>query len=273
MQDVSGGVERLRAWPSKRKKRRSSAERAREERFRGAQDATKFMAPEMYASAVEAVKGTPLLPRDILTSMLYGRLCIFVTNDGRTLYPMSNAIGTSEALDTLTQTPGQSIIRGPNGWIEYTPATEGANVWQVLADVTLSGSVANWTSATFAGFSEVQLLLITITAAANGNRALQVSQDGGATWLSAAASYVRIEAAGTTVNGDALNLHDTASAGARTAFAALTLAPTGPGTNVMLPARAAVAYISGLTGMVNRVRIINRPSGNLTGGRIIMLAR
>lgn len=273
MQDVSGGVERLRAWPSKRKKKRSTAERQREERFRGAQDATKFMAPEMYAQAVEAVKGTPLLPRDILTSMLYGRLCIFQLSDGRMIYPMSNAIGTSEALDTLTQTPGQAVIRGEDGWIPYTPATEGANVWQLLADNTLPASSSEWLSPTFAGFSEIQVLMLSVTATVSGIRTCQVSTNGGASWVSAASSYNRIEASGAITASDAFNLHDTASAAARTSFAMLTLAPTGIGTTALIPARPAVIQVTGLSAMVNRLRIFNRASGNLTGGRVLVLAR
>lgn len=117
MEDVSQGQERVRAWPRKRGRAKTTAERKRQDKFTAAQFAIKYMAPQIAVAFREACKNTPLMPRDLLTSMLYGRLAMFVMEDGRKLWPKQAMNDVSEALDTITQTPGDYLRRTEQGWI------------------------------------------------------------------------------------------------------------------------------------------------------------
>lgn len=116
VQDISQGAERVRKWPEKRGRTRDRAEKARLDKFRAAQMAAKFMAPQIVQAFTDAVKGTPLMPRDLLTSMVYGRLAMFVLDDGRALWPTVAQNDVSRALDVLSQTPNTILVRGEEAW-------------------------------------------------------------------------------------------------------------------------------------------------------------
>jgi hypothetical protein len=76
----------------------------------------------------EAVAGTPLYPRDILTSMMANTFCKFQLPDGRILYPVTTRNQVSEALDAITQNEGYVLIRGPEFWeaIELSDSEQAA---------------------------------------------------------------------------------------------------------------------------------------------------
>lgn len=116
MLDVVNGQERARAWPKERGRKKHPKTAEQNEWFRQAQWATKFMAPEMYWQAQQAVQGTPLLPRDILTMMMAGRLAGFVAPDGRRLWSVAVQNDVSTALDVIADLPGSMLVRGVNGW-------------------------------------------------------------------------------------------------------------------------------------------------------------
>src|SRR3546814_3988250 len=54
--------------------------------FRQAQWATKYWPSPMVVDIAEAVKGTPLLPRDIMTMIMSGRAFMLTLADGRRSY-------------------------------------------------------------------------------------------------------------------------------------------------------------------------------------------
>lgn len=95
-----------------------------------------------------ATQGTPLLPRDIVTTLLYNRVAYFELPNGEKLYPMMIASKVSEALDALSQTPGDILIRTPAGWaaIPYDPGTGGGEEIAQLAP--RPSNVASSTNAT-----------------------------------------------------------------------------------------------------------------------------
>lgn len=123
MSDVSNGQERIRSWPRPRPKR-TKAEIERQETFRAANMVAKWMAPEIVAQFNDAVRGTPLLPRDLIISMLYGRLAMFETDTAGTLYPMAARTAVSESLDALSNEEGSLLIRGPEFWEKTTLAQQ-----------------------------------------------------------------------------------------------------------------------------------------------------
>lgn len=125
MLDVVNGEERARAWPKKRSRKKHPHTVEQNEWFRQAQWATKYMSAEMYWQFAQAVKGTPLLPRDILTMMMAGRLAAFTLPSGRTLWSEQVANDVSQALDVISDQPGSMLVRGPNGWMAISPGLAG----------------------------------------------------------------------------------------------------------------------------------------------------
>lgn len=118
--DVSQGKIRIRKWPQKRGKPPTQAARDNLEKFSQAQRACKFMAPQIVQKFTDATANTPLLPRDLLTSILYNRLAAFVLDDGKVIWPMPAMIDVSQALDTLGATTGGLLARGSQYWYQFT---------------------------------------------------------------------------------------------------------------------------------------------------------
>jgi hypothetical protein len=210
MFDIAHGEERARKWPRPRGRTRNLAAKAREDRFRLVQLACKYMAPQIVSAVTSAVKGTPLMPRDLLTSMMYGRLAMFIMDDGRKLWPVVARSDVSEALDTITQTPGDMLIRTEEGWVGVPLAelVAAAGPWRAhraaaALNVTGDGTVyqiifdaedtpANFASLTPASpniaISQDGLFLVSATVSLNGGNgqdfgSLQVFHNGVARWF------------------------------------------------------------------------------------------
>lgn len=125
MYDVSRGVLRVRGWPKKRGTPKSQTTRDQMEWFRQAQWATKFWPPEIVTEITQAVRGTPLLPRDIMTMQMSGRMFMISTSDGRKIYPVVAMTEVSESLDVISQVPGAMLIRGESLWFGLLPGPSG----------------------------------------------------------------------------------------------------------------------------------------------------
>lgn len=91
--------------------------------FREANILSKYLAAEQQIAAREAVKGTVLMPRDIMVMSLYGRLFQFKFPDGRKVSSMAARADVSDSIDVLAQTPGDLLVRGPQFW---EPISAGA---------------------------------------------------------------------------------------------------------------------------------------------------
>lgn len=125
MFDVSNGVERVRAWPKKRGRPKSNKTRQQNALFTECSWAIKFLPGILHAQAIQATKGTPLLPRDILMQQMFGRFCAVKLPDGRRIYPMAARQDISESLDILSQVPGTILVRGPEFWYGLEPGDPG----------------------------------------------------------------------------------------------------------------------------------------------------
>lgn len=125
MQDVSRGSERTRAWPRGRGKITDETTLHNMDMFRQAQWATKYWDPRLQYDAAQAVAGTPLLPRDLMTMMMFNRLASLKLDDGRELFPLVARKDVSESLDLLTNVPGSMIYRGPDLWQPVLPGPDG----------------------------------------------------------------------------------------------------------------------------------------------------
>lgn len=154
MQDVSRGAQRVRRWPRKRPGKGSPKERAVREKFRQAQRAAHYLAPNCKLYIDKQVEGSPLLPRDIVTMMVFGRWAAFVMPDGKEIWPMAARIDVSEALDILGAEEGATLVRGPKYWEAFKGAASGGSGRGVRLDfpnlLLEDGTAAGWT---LSGFS------------------------------------------------------------------------------------------------------------------------
>lgn len=118
----------LAAWPRKAKRPLHPKTVEANEKFRQAQILSKYLISQQQVLAREASEGTPLLPRDLLTAAMYGRLwAIDIVGEG-TFYSNAMVSDVSQNLDIIGQTPGDTMARAAEGW----EAVAGGETGQVL---------------------------------------------------------------------------------------------------------------------------------------------
>ncbi|PIQ24893.1 hypothetical protein COW64_17265 [bacterium (Candidatus Blackallbacteria) CG18_big_fil_WC_8_21_14_2_50_49_26] len=113
---LQNGQIRIQRWPRKRKRKLHSKTIAQNKMFRAAQWLTKYLDGSQMVIAAEATAGTPLLPRDIMTMLMYGRAFGLKFNDGKVFYTMAQRRDISESLDILGSEPGYILQRGADFW-------------------------------------------------------------------------------------------------------------------------------------------------------------
>lgn len=124
MLDTVRGAPRARQWPRGRTIAKGSPQAARNERFRIAQQFIKYLTAKEVFTVTEAVKGTPLMPRDVLTMLVYLRVMQLGPGGPGTVYSMATRRDVSESLDALGSIVGQGLVRGDEFW-EQQPASGG----------------------------------------------------------------------------------------------------------------------------------------------------
>lgn len=117
--------ETARRWPKARGRKLKAKTKNQMEWFLQAQWATKYWAPALQVQVAQALQGTPLLPRDLMTMIMANRFCYITLEDGRRLYPMTAVQDVSESLDVIAQVPGQMLFRGQNWWLPIDVGTPG----------------------------------------------------------------------------------------------------------------------------------------------------
>jgi len=136
MVDTVRGAGRIRAWPRTRSIPKGSTQAERNERFRVGMQFIKYLTAKEQATVNEAVKGTPLMPRDILTQLIYRRVFQLGPGGPGTVYSMATRQDVSESLDALANTPGQTLVRGTKFWEGGAPASGGGGFqWNCPAEV------------------------------------------------------------------------------------------------------------------------------------------
>ena len=124
LQDVVRGVERNRAWPSKRLSNQTPEQKKQTEWFRQANWAFKYMAPDIQEIFRKATHLTSLYPRDLFSIMASGGLAFIAKENGKKYFPMATKLAVSESLDAISQVPGYTLIRGPQFW-QAAPVAPG----------------------------------------------------------------------------------------------------------------------------------------------------
>lgn len=273
MQDVSQGEERNRLWPRKRPRRKTKEQKAREEKFRFANQATKYIAPQTLVAFTEGVRGTPLLPRDLIIQQLYQRTAAFTLPDGKTRFPVVAKTSVSQSLDVLSQTPGSILLRGEEFWEAAIPG--GLPQWSVLMDVTVTEDTPYVETEVFAGISQVSCICLNAVTVGPRQRVLQVSTNGGASYLTAETDYQNTNADGIPNPSNAIFPQTPVSDQARSAQAQMQ------GLNLPIPGtyqeatRGRSGVIVGQTAPINRIRWIGLSLtigyGALRSGRFIVI--
>jgi len=123
---VVRGAERLRSWPRKRGKAIHPTNKRWVDWFRNVQYWTKYLDAKCYADFEEATRGTPLLPRDLMTMQARGRFVMFFTPEGRKIVTVAVRQDVSDSLDCITDAPLMMLLRGPDGW-EAIPLSDLIN--------------------------------------------------------------------------------------------------------------------------------------------------
>jgi len=104
-----------------------------------------FASFEQVAWCNKQVEGSPLLPRDVFTMMMFARLYAFKLANGREIWPLTSRIDVSEALDVLGAQPGDTLIRTTDGWATQ-PGGGGGGGGMTVALVNLSGGNIGYVS-------------------------------------------------------------------------------------------------------------------------------
>lgn len=277
MQDVSHGVERNRAWPQKRKKNLPEVTKDQNDLFRQYQWATKYWDPKLYKVAMEAVRGTPLLPRDIMTMIMANRLACITKTDGTRIYPMTAVRDVSESLDVITQTPGQSIRRGQEVWEPYTPSPGGGGgSFSLIQAINITTPVPNLVFTALDPYSELLLLMAGVTASGSTQRRVVLSSNGGFTYYQSSGDYREVSVDGVRFNTAAIFLHGTASALERHGALRITGNVAGAFKTLerlnVLQSRG-FEYFAGTTDVINALRLEPSTSVNFTGGSVYLFGR
>lgn len=148
MIDFVNGKPRVRAWPHPRGKAKTPEAKYRQNRFAAAQRAWKYIAPQFAQFLMEMTKGSPLLPRDILTMILFNRAYWVDRVPPYKDYPVPFRNDVSNSLDAISQRLGDTLVRREDGWVgePYGGGGGGGSTkpWQLVdevLDLTGLGSV------------------------------------------------------------------------------------------------------------------------------------
>lgn len=190
MIDIVGGKIRVRKWPRKRRRAKTTAEQQGRDKFAAAQRAAKYIAPGIMKMFTEKTQGTPLLPRDLSTMMLYNRMYAFQLPDGRKVYPMPAYNDVSEALDVISNLEGMTLKRGANGW-EAAPYGEGGGGWELIKqdDMAVVGPTTYSQIDNAADYNEIFISLEAVYMTTIDSMRVDASVNDGLTWQTGSSAY------------------------------------------------------------------------------------
>lgn len=160
--------------------------------------------------------------------------------------------------------------------------TKAAPSWTTVAswDFSVDGAVATVESSNLLGYSEVMVEIADVSASASGQRCVQVSLDGGATWENGSNTYEEFGATGVIATNNTFYPMTTANAGARSIVMSIQDIGSNKSPKMAnLINRGVAAAFIGSPNPITNVRVLNNtsstgvPSGTLTGGKVRILAR
>lgn len=139
------GTQVYQKWPRPRGAAKSPAQLEAQQAFQYAMAAIKNFDTYQQWLAFEVAADLPVMPRDLLAWQYFNRAYWYRLPDGRKVFSVPSMQDVSLLMDTLGQTPGQLLMRGPTFWAGLNPGAHGTvlkiNVsgvpeWQADAPVT-----------------------------------------------------------------------------------------------------------------------------------------
>lgn len=104
-------------WPKKTCREPTPDEEVARQRFKQVCEALKRMHPSILYYFRMNSWGTPMLPRDALMAMIYGKGPVIVRPNGEKVRPMASRLDMSMLLDNLAWKPGSILWRDENTWV------------------------------------------------------------------------------------------------------------------------------------------------------------
>ncbi len=112
-------------WPGPRTGEPTPRQQVMRTWFKKAQLLIKSGAAQQLVVAELATRGTPWLPRDLITSAMAGRLFAITVPGDRTYYPMAARQDVSASLDILGENKGDVLVRQNELWTALAPGLPG----------------------------------------------------------------------------------------------------------------------------------------------------
>lgn len=117
----------MQAWPRRRGRVKNPVTKAQNEKFTQANKLAKYASADDQWMSIEVAKNSPLYPRDLLVSAMYGRLFETLTIDGQEYVSVAVRDDISDDLDKVGGTQvGTLLIRRPEGWRALLAGDDGA---------------------------------------------------------------------------------------------------------------------------------------------------
>lgn len=144
------------------------------ELFRQVQWAYKFSDANVQTSYRNAVRGTPLMPRDLFLMAISGRMHRVIDSQGRSWWSVAAIQNISDSLDVVAQLPGQMLIRRADRWGPIQPGSDGQVLtWNITTGLPEwadagSGGTAAWGSITGSLSAQADLEAALAAASASG---------------------------------------------------------------------------------------------------------
>lgn len=298
MVDVTQGVERVRVWPKKRGKPKDPRVAEQNEWFRQAQWACKYWPASLQATVRAAVAGTPLMPRDLQTMIMAGRLLAIDIPGYGTIWSIAAMNDVSKSLDVISPNPGDVLTRGAEYWqaaaepaagyvltwqgpdepAKWTPkGGGGGGTWAVAGywNAAIDGPSATVDFTDLAGAGEIMIVTRNTTRSASTVDVLRVSTNNGASFFAGTTDYKSLSTAGVEADSTGAQIIGTNATAARSGQAVVV------GCNLSGPPRlihvygreGANRYFVASSDPINAVRVQPTSAATITGGEIWCLTR
>ena len=147
--------------------------------------------------------------------------------------------------------------------------------WALVNSWTYAVPVANVDFTGLSAYSDVRVMLRNVTLSGSAQRAMRVSIDNGATFLSTASDYIFVGSDGAKVTATSINLHATASALARTCEIEINgFNLTSPKVSQLQTRTDLRTVVLPTASALSAIRILDSTAAlNLTGGNIYVYGR